>query len=81
MLLCEANVAADRRRARTPGQRSDGPNDRAHMLFAFLLNAKLWLALARGDAEPLVEALTDAAAAAGRWRSGRPSCATTTSST
>ena len=28
------------------------------MLFAFGLNAKLWLALARGDAEPLIEALS-----------------------
>jgi len=34
-----------------------GPNDRAHLMFAFGLNAKLWLALARKDAEPLIEAL------------------------
>jgi maltose alpha-D-glucosyltransferase / alpha-amylase len=56
VLLCEANVsptdlpkycAAD----------AGGPNDRAHMLFAFGLNSSLWLALARGDAEPLVDAL------------------------
>jgi maltose alpha-D-glucosyltransferase/alpha-amylase len=37
----------------------DGPNDRAHMMFAFLLNADLWLALARSDAEPLVKALQE----------------------
>jgi maltose alpha-D-glucosyltransferase/alpha-amylase len=56
VLLCEANVE--------PGDvwkycggRIDGPNDRAHMLFSFLLNTKLWLALARSDAEPLIEAL------------------------
>ena len=35
----------------------DGPNDRSHMMFAFGLNAKVWLALARQDAEALVEAL------------------------
>ena len=28
------------------------------MLFAFWLNSELWLALARRDAEPLIEALT-----------------------
>jgi maltose alpha-D-glucosyltransferase/alpha-amylase len=55
-LLCEANVAADDL-ATYFGTRPDGPNDRAHMLFAFLINTKLWLALARADAEPLVEAL------------------------
>jgi len=56
VLLCEANVSADdvpKYCAASTG----GPNDRAHMMFAFGLNAKLWLALARGDAEPLVEAL------------------------
>ncbi|HEU5271169.1 MAG TPA: alpha-amylase family protein [Jatrophihabitans sp.] len=56
VLLCEANVAHDdlaRYCAATP----DGPNDRAHMLFAFNLNAQLWLALARRDAEPLVQAV------------------------
>jgi maltose alpha-D-glucosyltransferase / alpha-amylase len=56
VLLCEANVDA----AELPkycGGRPDGPNDRAHMLFSFLLNTKLWLALARAEAEPLIEAL------------------------
>jgi maltose alpha-D-glucosyltransferase/alpha-amylase len=56
VLLCEANVSADELPmycAAVPG----GPNDRAHMLFAFGLNIKLWLALARHDAEPLMEAL------------------------
>jgi maltose alpha-D-glucosyltransferase / alpha-amylase len=56
VLLCEANVEPDDV-AKYTGGRLDGPNDRAHMLFHFLLNTKLWLALARGDAEPLVEAL------------------------
>jgi maltose alpha-D-glucosyltransferase/alpha-amylase len=57
VLLCEANVSADdlpKYCAAVPG----GPNDRAHMLFAFGLNIKLWLALARQDAEPLMEALS-----------------------
>jgi maltose alpha-D-glucosyltransferase/alpha-amylase len=56
VLLCEANVDAQDLPtycAAAPG----GPNDRAHMMFAFGLNTELWLALARGDAEPLVEAL------------------------
>jgi maltose alpha-D-glucosyltransferase/alpha-amylase len=56
VLLCEANVAAEdlpKYCAATP----DGPNDRAHLMFAFGLNAKLWLALARCDAEPVIEAL------------------------
>ncbi|HEX8094534.1 alpha-amylase family protein [Jatrophihabitans sp.] len=56
VLLCEANVAPEdvpKYCAAAP----DGPNDRAHLMFAFGLNAKLWLALARCDAEPLIEAL------------------------
>jgi maltose alpha-D-glucosyltransferase / alpha-amylase len=56
VLLCEANVSHDdlaRYCAATP----DGPNDRAQMMFAFGLNAELWLALARRDAEPLVQAV------------------------
>ena len=51
------------------------------MMFDFLLNPKLWLALARGDAEPLIEALHDRSSGCPQARSGRPSCATTTSST
>ena len=56
VLLCEANVDAEaipKYCAATP----DGPNDRAHMMFSFGLNAQLWLALARQDAEPVVQAL------------------------
>ena len=56
VLLCEANVEPDKLPpycAAAP----DGPNDRAHMLFDFLLNPRLWLALARGDAEPIAEQL------------------------
>jgi maltose alpha-D-glucosyltransferase/alpha-amylase len=56
VLLCEANVDPDKLAdyvTSTPG----GPNDRAHMLFGFLLNARMWLALAREQAEPVIEAL------------------------
>jgi maltose alpha-D-glucosyltransferase/alpha-amylase len=56
VLLCEANVSAEdvpKYCAAAP----EGPNDRAHMMFSFGLNAKLWLALARCDAEPLIESL------------------------
>lgn len=56
VLLCEANVSHEDLPKYCSGRR-DGPNDRAHMLFSFLLNTKLWLALARRDAEPLVEGL------------------------
>ena len=58
VLLCEANVAATDVNKYT-GTSVDGPNDRTHMMFSFLLNARLWLALAREDAETLVESLTD----------------------
>jgi maltose alpha-D-glucosyltransferase/alpha-amylase len=56
VLLCEANVEPEKLpdyASSSPG----GPNDRAHMLFGFLLNARMWLALARKQAEPIVEAL------------------------
>ncbi len=56
VLLCEANVSPEDL-PKYCGAVRGGPNDRAHMLFAFGLNAKLWLALARCEAEPLVEAL------------------------
>jgi maltose alpha-D-glucosyltransferase/alpha-amylase len=56
VLLCEANVEPGEVVKYVAG-RTDGPNDRAHMLFAFLLNPRLWLALARRDAEPVIEGL------------------------
>jgi maltose alpha-D-glucosyltransferase/alpha-amylase len=59
VLLCEANVAPADITKYVAGRR-DGPCDRAQMLFDFQLNPKLWLALAREDAEPLIEALTTA---------------------
>ena len=80
VLLCEANVDRDDV-AKYCAAAPDGPNDRAHMMFDFVLNPQIWLALARRDAEPLVEALQQRCPAAARRRSGPPSCATTTSST
>ena len=56
VLLCEANVPPEKLSAYC-GERADGPNTRTHMLFSFLLTTRLWLALARCDAEPVVEAL------------------------
>lgn len=56
VFLCEANVSADDLPKYCAG-RPAGPNDRAHMLFSFLVNTRLWLALARRDAEPLIEAI------------------------
>ena len=56
VLLCEANVEPEQLPAYCAAS-PDGPNDRAHMLFDFLLNPRLWLALARGDAEPIVDGL------------------------
>jgi maltose alpha-D-glucosyltransferase/alpha-amylase len=56
VLLCEANVSPEEL-SKYCAAVAGGPNDRAQLLFAFGLNAKLWLALARRDAEPLIEAL------------------------
>jgi len=56
VLLCEANVEPDDLPQYTAAQ-PGGPNDRAHMMFSFLLNPRMWLALARSDAEPMIEGL------------------------
>ena len=56
VLLCEANVDPPDLSSYTRSS-PDGPNDRAHMMFSFLVNPRLWLALARQQAEPLVEIL------------------------
>ena len=58
VILCEANVSPTDVPKYT-GTTMEGPNDRSHMLFSFLLNARLWLALARQQAEPIIESLTD----------------------
>jgi maltose alpha-D-glucosyltransferase / alpha-amylase len=56
VLLCEANVEPEDIPAYCTSH-AGGANDRAHMMFSFLLNPRMWLALARSDAEPLIEAL------------------------
>jgi maltose alpha-D-glucosyltransferase / alpha-amylase len=56
VLLCEANVPPEQLMAYC-GERGDGPNTRSHMLFSFLLTTRMWLALARCDAEPVIEGL------------------------
>jgi maltose alpha-D-glucosyltransferase / alpha-amylase len=61
VLLCEANVDPEQLVHYVAG-RPDGPNSRAHMLFSFLMNARMWLALARGRAEPVVEGLKNSPA-------------------
>ena len=76
VLLCEANVTPQDV-VQFTGARRDGPSDRAQMMFDFLLNPRIWLALARRDAEPLIDALTTAVTLP-KGRSGPPSSATTT---
>ncbi|MCW2810409.1 MAG: trehalose synthase [Friedmanniella sp.] len=68
VLLCEANVPPSEVSSFV-GSRPDGPSDRAQLMFDFLLNPKVWLALARQDAEPLIEGLTTAVTlpAGGQW--------------
>jgi maltose alpha-D-glucosyltransferase/alpha-amylase len=56
VLLCEANVDPNVV-GRYAGSRPEGPADRSHLLFDFVLNPRLWLALARQNSELLVEAL------------------------
>ena len=58
VLLCEANVASDQIIKYTAAIQ-DGPNTRAHMMFSFLLNARLWLALAREEPEVIVDSLRE----------------------
>ena len=59
VLLCEANV--DPTKVVTfVGSRPDGPSDRAQLMFDFVVNPKIWLALARQQAEPLADALKSA---------------------
>ena len=74
MLLGEANVDPQQL-----AQYFGDHGDMLHMEFAFLLNQHLWLALARGEAEPLETLIRTLAGAPAGLAAGRPSCATTTS--
>ena len=57
LLLAEANVDPDQ--LTTYFGDSGGSANRLHMLFDFLLNGQIMLALARRDPEPVIEALRD----------------------
>ncbi|HWG99210.1 MAG TPA: alpha-amylase family protein [Pilimelia sp.] len=57
VLLAEANVEPDQLAQYMADE--GGSANRLHMLFDFMLNGRLMLALARGNPEPIVEALRD----------------------
>jgi maltose alpha-D-glucosyltransferase/alpha-amylase len=57
VLLAEANVEPDKLVEYFAD--AGGSNSRIHMLFDFMLNGRLMLALARHDPEPIIEALRD----------------------
>nr|MDT0657832.1 alpha-amylase family protein [Micromonospora sp. DSM 115978] len=67
VLLAEANVEPDQLVAYF-GDRG-GSGNRLHMLFDFMLNGRLMLALARRDPEPVIDGLRDTPAlpAGGQW--------------
>jgi maltose alpha-D-glucosyltransferase/alpha-amylase len=67
VLLAEANVGLDQLPEYFSGP--GGSGDRLHMLFDFRLNSHLMLALARGEAEPVIETLrsTPPIPAWGQW--------------
>ncbi|HWS32717.1 MAG TPA: alpha-amylase family protein [Actinoplanes sp.] len=67
VLLAEANVEPDSL-PRFFGDEG-GSSNRIHMLFDFMMNARLVLALARRDAEPIIDALRDTPALpdGGQW--------------
>ncbi|TDC67203.1 trehalose synthase [Micromonospora sp. KC207] len=67
VLLAEANVEPDQ--LPTFFGDGSGSGNRIHMLFDFMLNGRLMLALARRDPEPIVEALrgTPMLPAGGQW--------------
>ena len=81
VLLCEANVDADDLPAVLRAPPPDGPNDRAHMLFAFGLNAAAVAGAGPARRRAARSRRSARCPRCRRWRSGRPSCATTTSST
>ncbi|MGK5679002.1 alpha-amylase family protein [Actinoplanes sp. URMC 104] len=67
VLLAEANVEPDQL-VQFFGD-GGGTNNRIHMLFDFMLNGRLILALAREDAEPIIDGLRDTPKlpAGGQW--------------
>ncbi|MBW6438892.1 alpha-amylase family protein [Actinoplanes hulinensis] len=67
ILLAEANVEPEQLVAFFGDE--SGSGNRIHMLFDFMLNAKMVLALARQDPEPIIDALRDTPKlpAGGQW--------------
>jgi maltose alpha-D-glucosyltransferase/alpha-amylase len=67
VLLAEANVEPDQLKHFFGD--TGGSANRIHMLFDFMLNGRLMLALARRDPEPVIDALRDTPAlpAGGQW--------------
>jgi maltose alpha-D-glucosyltransferase/alpha-amylase len=67
VLLAEANVEPDQLRHFFGD--TGGSSNRIHMLFDFMLNGRLMLALTRRDPEPIIDALHDTPAlpAGGQW--------------
>ena len=75
ILLAEANVLPDE-----DLEYFGDDGDRMHMMFNFQVNQNVFYALAAGDARPLAKALEQHPGRGRPRRSGRTSCATTTSS-
>ena len=73
MLMGEANVAMG-----DIGSYFEDHGDALHLQLGFLINQRLWLSLARGDAAPL-EDLIRRLPVPPHDAAGGPSCATTTS--
>ena len=67
VLLAEANVEPEQLKEFFGD--GGGSSNRIHMLFDFMLNGRLMLALARGNPEPIIDALRDTPAlpAGGQW--------------
>ena len=56
-----------------------GEGDECHMAFQFPVMPRMFMAIRREDARPIVDILEQTPADPGRTRSGASSCATTTS--
>ena len=74
MLMGEVNVAMD-----DLASYFEDHGDALHLQLGFLINQRLWLSLARGEAAPLEDLIRRLPVPAARLPAGRRSCATTTS--
>ena len=66
---CWPRPTSNRSSCRPSSATRGGSGNRIHMLFDFMLNGRLMLALARGNPEPIIDALRDTPAlpAGGQW--------------